>query len=160
MLNSILSSDRLDKATAGNAPFTVVRQAVTATMDKGVWHAGLIKLCRFFDMVPMHHSSYIKHMLAVTDASKQVVTRVLDSTATTVRNAYRQVNPSIPEEDVIDMTVSFDGSWMIRGHKSSYGIGCVTDTVTGLAVDLAIFSLYCQRCSYAETIWRQGHRGI
>ena len=150
MLNSTLSSDRLDEATAGNAPFTVVRQAVAATMDMGVGHAGLVKLCRFFDMVPMHHSSYIKHMLAVTEANKQVVTRVLDSAATTVRNAYRQVNPSIAEEDVIDLTVSFDGSWMTRGHKSSYGVGCVIDTVTGLAVDLAIFSLYCQRCSYAK----------
>ena len=150
VLNSTLSSDRLDEATARNAPFTVVRQAVAATMDMGVGHAGLVKLCRFFDMVPMHHSSYIKHMLAVTEANKQVVTRVLDSAATTVRNAYRQVNPSIAEEDVIDLTVSFDGSWMTRGHKSSYGVGCVIDTVTGLAVDLAIFSLYWQRCSYAK----------
>ena len=46
--------------------------------------------------------------------------------------------------------MSFDGSWMTRGHKSAYGIGCVIDTVTGLCVDLAVFSLYCQRCSYAR----------
>ena len=53
VINSTLSSDRLDRATAGNAPFVVVRQAVAATMDMGVGHAGLMKLCRFLDMMPM-----------------------------------------------------------------------------------------------------------
>jgi len=31
-------------------PFVVVRQAVAATTDMGVGHAGLIKLCRFTDI--------------------------------------------------------------------------------------------------------------
>ena len=75
MLNSTLSSDRLDNSTAGNVPFVVSRQVVAATMDMGVGHAGLVKLCRFLDMEPMHHSSYNKHMLAVSEANREVVTR-------------------------------------------------------------------------------------
>ena len=150
VINSTLSSDRLDSSTAGNAPFVVVRQAVAATMDMGVGHAGLTKLCRFLDMVPMSHATYDKHMLAVTYANKRVVTRVLDDAATTVRRVYHEIDPSLQEDAVIDLVVSFDGSWMTRGHKSAYGIGCVIDTVTGLCVDLAVFSQYCQRCSYAR----------
>ena len=150
VINSTLSSDRLDRSTAGNAPFVVVRQAVAATMDMGVGHAGLMKLCRFLDMMPMTQATYTKHMLAVTHANKCVVTRVLDEAATTVRRVYHEIDPSLQEDAVIDLVVSFDGSWMTRGHKSAYGIGCVIDTVTGLCVDLAVFSLYCQRCSYAR----------
>ena len=70
VINSVLSSDRLDCSTAGNAPFVVVRQAVAVTMDMGVGHAGLTKLCRFLDMVPMSQSTYTKHMQAVTDTNK------------------------------------------------------------------------------------------
>ena len=139
VLNSTLSSDRLDNSTAGNVPFVVSRQVVAATMDMGVGHAGL--LCRFLDMEPMHHSSYNKHMLAVSEANREVVTRLMDDAAVTIRRAYRDLEPSISEGDVID------GSWMTRGHKSLYGIGCVVDVVTGLVIDLAVLSLHCQRCS-------------
>ena len=143
VLNSTLSSDRLDNSTAGNVPFVMSRQVVAATMDMGVGHVGLVKLCRFLDMEPMHHSTYNKHMLAV----REVVTRLMDDAAVTIRRAYRDLEPSISEGDVIDLTVSYDGSWMTRGHKSLYGIGCVVDVVTGLVIDLAVLSLHCQRCS-------------
>ena len=89
-------------------------------------------------------------MRAVTDANKVVVTRVLDDAATTVRRVYREIDPSLEEDAVIDLVVSLDRSWMTRGHKSAYGIGCVIDTVTGLCVDLAVFSSYSQHCSYAR----------
>lgn len=60
VLNSTLSSDRIDKEKAGNVPFVVVRQAVAA--DMGVGHAGLVKL------EPLQHKSYSRHVKAVTAA--------------------------------------------------------------------------------------------
>ena len=57
---------------------------------------------------------------------------------------------------MIDLAVSFDGSWMKHGHTSAYGIGCVIDTVTGLILDLTVLSSYCQTCSCAEA--RHGGR--
>ena len=151
VINSTLSSDRIDGSTAKNASFVVVRQAVAATMDMGVGHAGLTKLCRFLDMVPMSQTTYMKHMLAVTDANKLVVVnRVFDDAATTIRRVYREIDPPLAEDAVLDLVVSFDGSWMTREHKSAYGIGFVINSVTGLCIDLVVFSLYCQRCSYAQ----------
>ena len=63
-------------------------------------------------MEPMHHSSYSKHMPAVSDANKEVVTRLMDDAAVTIGRAYRDLDPSISEDDVIELTVSYDGSWM------------------------------------------------
>ena len=77
VLNSTLSSDRTDKERAGN-PFVVVRQAVAATMDMGVGHAGLVKLCRFMDMAPIHHRSYARHVRVVTAANMKVVSSLMD----------------------------------------------------------------------------------
>ena len=156
VLNSTLTSDRIDGSSSGNVPFVVVRQAVAASMDMGVGHAGLIKLCRFLNIKPLTHTSYKKHLHAICEANKIVVTRMLDDAATVIRCVYRDIDPSIGHDDTIDLTVSYDGSWMTRGHKSLYGIGCVVEVVTGLVLDLQVMSLYCQRCAYAST--RHGGR--
>ena len=154
VLNSTLSSDRTDKERAGNVPFVVVRQAVAATMDMGVGHAGLVKLCRFMDMAPIHHRSYARHVRVVTAANMKVVSSLMDDAATTVRQAYREHDPSITQDSILDLTVTFDGSWMTRGHNSLYGIGCVVDIMTGLVLDLTVLSLYCQRCACAKKQYR------
>ena len=137
VLNSTLTSNRIDGSSSGNVPFVVVRQAVAASMDMGVGHAGLIKLCRFLNIKPLTHTSYTKHLHAICEANKIVVTRMLDDAATVIRRFY----PSIGHDDTIDLTVSYDGSWMTRGHKSLYGIGCVVEVVTGLVIDLQVMSL-------------------
>ena len=36
------------------------------------------------------------------------------------------------DDEIIDLAMSFDSSWMKRGHTSAYGIGCMIETVTGL----------------------------
>ena len=139
VLNSTLTSDRIDGSSSGNVPFVVVRQAVAASMDMGVGHAGLIKLC--LNIKPLTHTSYKKHLHAICEANKIVVTRMLDDAATVIRRVYRDIDPSIGHDDTIDLTVRYDGSWMTRGHKSLYGIGCVVEVVTGLVIDLQVMSL-------------------
>ena len=38
-------------------------------------------------------------------------------------------------DEIINIVVSFDGSWLARGHISRYGIGAVIDVVTGHVID-------------------------
>ena len=148
VLKSTLKSDRIEGSTVGNVPFFVVRQAVAASMDMGVGHAGLVKLCRFLDIKPLTHTSFTKHVHAICYANKIVVTRMLDEAANTVRRVYSDIDSSIETDDTIDLTVSYDGS---RGHKSQYGIGCVIEVMMGLVIDLQVMSLYLQRCAHAST---------
>ena len=46
VLKSTYSSERIDGDTSGNVSFVVTRSLVSATMDMGVGHGGLVKLCR------------------------------------------------------------------------------------------------------------------
>ncbi|KAI0222670.1 eIF-2-alpha kinase activator GCN1 [Lamellibrachia satsuma] len=50
-------------------------------------------------------------------------------------------------EDVRDINVSYDASWMTRGHQSYYGIGSVIDLITCLVIDYTVLSLYCHGCT-------------
>ncbi|GFW45963.1 uncharacterized protein TNCV_3275811 [Trichonephila clavipes] len=56
---------------------------------------------------------------------------------------------------VIDITVSYDGTWQKRGHSSLYGIGIVIDILTGLIIDYEILSKYCPECTTAKGIWEK-----
>ena len=59
----------------------------------------------------------------VAQASNTVTTSMLDDAARVVRRVYCERDPSLPADGVIDLTVSYEGSWMTRGHRSLYGIG-------------------------------------
>ena len=50
---------------------------------------------------------------------------------------------SIRKDDVIDITVSFKGSWQQKGHLSHYGVGTLVELETGLILDYEAYSLYC-----------------
>ena len=149
VINTTFSSDRMDGSKSSRVPFVVTRRLVAASMDMGVGHSGIRKLCRFLNMPCLHHSSFTVHARAIVDACKRVVSEVLSNAACVARRAYRDLDHTIRGDNVIDVTVSFDGSWMTRGHSSLYGIGCVVGVVTGLVLDYAVMSRYCQQCANA-----------
>ena len=112
VVNSTHSSDCVGASHSTKVPFTVKRSAVLATMDMGVGNAGLVKFCRCLDTPAMHHKTYSTHSKAITTASMEVVTDVLCESAQIVRKVYKDLDPSIDESGVIDLTVSFDRSWI------------------------------------------------
>ena len=152
--NTTHSSDRID-GTAGHLPFVVTRAVVSASLDMGVGHGGIVKLCRFLDMNAVNQTTFAAHSKAIVEAGMVVANNILTDAAKIVWHMYADQSTtsdaaSDADEEVVDLAVSFDGSWMKRGHTSAYGIGCVIDTVTGLVLDLAVLSSYCQACSCAE----------
>ncbi|GFV43319.1 uncharacterized protein TNCV_10171 [Trichonephila clavipes] len=42
--------------------------------------------------------------------------------------------------EITDLSVSFDGTWLTRGHTSLIGVGCVIDMLTGYVVDFEVMS--------------------
>ena len=73
-----------------------------------------------------------------------------------IREAYADIDPDIAEllmedkEAVINIQVSFDGTWQKRGFTSNYGIGVCIDILTGLVIDYEVLSLYCHACVLKE----------
>ncbi|GFW97021.1 uncharacterized protein TNCV_4802341 [Trichonephila clavipes] len=81
-----------------------------------------------------------------------------------VRKAY-EAPTDVP---VVDVSVSFDGSLLTRGHTYLTGIACVIDTLTGYAIDFEVMCKVCRNCSVAKRelressaeygIWFEDHR--
>ncbi|GBN45283.1 hypothetical protein AVEN_167517-1 [Araneus ventricosus] len=80
-----------------------------------------------------------------------------------VREAYGSRN-----NDIVDIGVSYDGSWLTRGHTSNIGIGCVIDLLTGFVIDFEVMSKRCEECQQTKLalgedtaefhFWYEGHR--
>lgn len=70
-------------------------------------------------------------------------------------------------KEIIDIAVTYDGTWQKRGHTSHHGAFLVVDLLTGLILDYVVLSNYCQECTLAKqslgadsaefAIWFEGH---
>ncbi|GFX55032.1 uncharacterized protein TNCV_2305551 [Trichonephila clavipes] len=70
-------------------------------------------------------------------------------------------------DEIIDVSVSYDGTWQKRGHTSNLGLGIIIDILSGLVLDFEVLSKYCHNCVVAGRdmgvdsaefhIWQKGH---
>ena len=97
---------------------------------------------------------------------------MLVRSAEAVREAYADTDLDLREainrgeNPIIDISVSFNGTWQKRGFTSLYGIGICTDVLTGYVVDYVVLSKYCHACKLQEAknlpeaelaAWREEH---
>ncbi|GFU50996.1 uncharacterized protein TNCV_4461891 [Trichonephila clavipes] len=90
-------------------------------------------------------------------------TNVLETNTT---EAYGSKN----DKDIVDIGVSYDGSWLTRGHTSNIGVGCVIDLLTGFVIDYEVMSKRCGECEQTKfaleedsadfRIWYEGHQDV
>ncbi|GFX51862.1 uncharacterized protein TNCV_3062801 [Trichonephila clavipes] len=66
--------------------------------------------------------------------------RRLDNAYTLASENIFAGNPNKNGAEITDFHVSFDGTWLTRGHTSLIGVGCVIDMLTGYVVDFEVMS--------------------
>ncbi|GFV36598.1 transposable element Tc3 transposase [Trichonephila clavipes] len=87
-----------------------------------------------------------------------------------VRKNVREAYGSKNDKDIVDIGVSYDGSWLTRGHTSNIGVGCVIDLLTGFVIDYEVMSKRCGECEQTKfaleedsadfRIWYEGHQDV
>ena len=92
-------------------------------------------------------SNYSAHINKLAEENKIIKEKVMEEAWEAVRQAHITVNPELIGQEIIDIGVSYDGTWHKRGHTSLYGIGIVIDILTGIVIDFEILSKYCGVCT-------------
>ena len=104
----------------------------------------------------MHLKTFQKKESKIASLRCNDAHNVLDNAAHVVREFYQQSAPADqPGTDghtLQDVGVSFDGSWLTRGHQSQYGIGAVIELQTGLILDYEVLSKHCLSCNQHSTV--------
>lgn len=160
---SLMSSPRLPDSKK----FAINKDMVAAFLEIGKGFAAMESFAmalgiKIFDRKTF--DKYVKQLAAEKAVQKE---NVLEKSREIVREAHRNLD-STSAEEIIDICVSFDGSWQKRGHTSYYCIGSVIDMLTGLVIDYVVLSKYCQECTKTAAdlgknsaeffIWYEGHK--
>lgn len=143
--------------------FDVNMRVVQAFLSFGRGYSALEIFCMYTNMHLMSSRVFnrYKKMLhkSVTVSSEKSMAKIRND----VREEY-----GVSGDAVADIAVSFDGTWLTRGHTSQIGVGCVIDILTGYALDYEVMSKYCAECAYAKAdlgeksaeydVWYESHK--
>ena len=81
---------------------------------------------------------------------------MLDCTAAAIREAYAEMDEDLrealerEEDPIVNISVSYDGTWQKRGFTSLFGVGVCIDVLTGLVVDYCVLSKCCHACKLMD----------
>ncbi|KAH9360362.1 hypothetical protein HPB48_003557 [Haemaphysalis longicornis] len=83
---------------------------------------------------------YVKEKLA------PAATRAADNVMATSARSVRKLYDDLKLGNLGNISVTYDGSWMTRGHSSHIGVGVVIEPFTGLFLDFVTLSNFCAGC--------------
>ena len=113
-----------------------------------VWVCACVRMHIFFCS---YYCSY-----SFTAAEVGAGADMLQRSAKAIREAYAETDPDLQEaldrgeSPVIDISVSYDGTWQKRGFTSLFGVGISINVLTGLVIDYEVLSKYCHACKMTE----------
>ena len=124
----------------------ITRRTVTASLLNGFGQRKLNNLCEYLNLPGLNSKTFSDHAKAFFQSTPNIKKQFSKLAVQKVREAHKPMNPRMTEDTVIDIAVSFDGTWQTRGHSSKVGVTCVIDLLTGICVDFHVMSKYCQKC--------------
>ena len=140
--------ERLANSTSKNAPFDINIRSVLAFRGVGCGYSAMKEWGSIMDMpfVPSQ-DTYTKAHNKIEEASTKTFTTVKEHSRSVIRDAYSAVGVLEDENGILDIAVSYDGSWQKRGYTSHNCVASVIDLLTGLPIDYEVLSNYCSKCA-------------
>lgn len=118
--------------------------------------AGVKRMLGALGMRTMGNFKYYRHLQYMFGEMKTYFNMKQDIIHDMIRQYYGEHTDTIPDEDNnMKIDVSYDGSWMKRGHTSRIGMGVVIEVRTGFIVDFEVLSKFCHACSQREARLRE-----
>ncbi|GFX27243.1 uncharacterized protein TNCV_1564231 [Trichonephila clavipes] len=128
--------------------FDANKKLVEAFLKIGKGHAALELFSMAIGIHAMDKKTFSKCLHKLYEEKCSFKEDILEISRKVVRKHHEDLLGTA--NGVIDITVSYDGTWQKRGHSSLYGIGIVIDILTGLIIDYEILSKYCPECTTAK----------
>ncbi|GFW32164.1 uncharacterized protein TNCV_2601901 [Trichonephila clavipes] len=100
----------------------------------GKGYSAIEKFCMVMNIDPFSSTTYGKCARRLDNAYTLASENIFAEIHREIKNVYEN------RAEIADLSVSFDGTWLTRGHTSLIGVGCVIDMLTGYVVDFEVMS--------------------
>ncbi|CAL1280744.1 unnamed protein product [Larinioides sclopetarius] len=158
----VFDEEHVDKCFEAN------KKLVEAFLKIGKGHAALEVFSMAIGIHAMDKKTFSKCLHKLYEEKQAYKDDILEMSRKIIRQKHNEIESPSDKNDVIDIAVSYDGTWYKRGYTSQYGIGIVVDILTGLVIDFEILSKYCPECTTAKRdlgrmssefdIWYKAHK--
>ncbi len=148
--------------------FNINNKIVECFLAIGRGHAALETFSMILGTPSMDKKTFNRCMHNICSQNKTLKFEMLTLSHQTIRNAHILADPALESKEVLDISVTYDGTWQKRGHTSNLGVFCVMDIRSNLVVDFEVLSKYCQECvisardlgsnSAEHKIWFDNHK--
>ncbi|GFO03213.1 hypothetical protein PoB_002971800 [Plakobranchus ocellatus] len=150
-VNCLLCSLFTPSGVSGQKLFTVNKSTVFSCLTSGMGSHALRSFCENMDIPGLHHKSFQNVAQELYGQVPSLRKFTYHKTRQTNEIAHEQHvkerNIALTPSTIIDICVSYEGSWMTRGHTSYMGLGCLIDALTGLVIDHHVISTFCHTCA-------------
>jgi len=103
-------------------------------------------------MPSLSKSAYYKQVDNVLEALEVEAKEDMKRAGARLRQIVFEENEGVNNDnDIVDVAVSFDGTWAKRGFTSLTGIVFAISVDTGEVLDYHVLSKACQKCSLKKT---------
>ena len=133
----------LQNDSATRQPFAINEILTNFFVQSKIGYTGLERLSACLGMKAMHLKTYQKKQLRVLQSLVKQAGDCCSNAAQVVRQNYGAKD----DDEIIDISVLFDGSWHTRGYRSKLGFAAIIDADTGLVLDYQAYSKYCHACA-------------
>ena len=141
----------------------VNRRSAYAMSEVDLGRAGLATSCEIMNLPqPVADCNFQDY----NKATMEICDEKLQEAASELRTQMAD-DPGINAQTVLDVAVSFDGSWSKRGFTADYGVGFVIAPETGKVLDYTVLSKVCEVCKQSNRFkndskkleqWQQNHK--
>ena len=129
----------------------VNRRMVLAAFESGIGKEGVAKFCEVFNM-PFNISpdTWYSHEEILSQAFQEETSEQLQKNCAEARK-LAMLEEALDDDDdnvtIVDIPISFDGTWSKRGYTANHCIGFVISAATGRVLDFEVISKVCQQCT-------------
>ena len=142
------SSMNISKSiTSTGICYDVNRGAAYAMSEERKGRQALVDFCSTLGMPPpSYESSWALHNNAIYETSVELMHKECKDAGNRLRQQLRNDDPAITDTSLLDVTVSYDGTWHHQGFQSSHGVGVAMSVDTGEVLDTVVLSKICVTC--------------
>lgn len=142
-----LQMETSQNIAARGKSYEVNRRAVYHSIESGGGYEGLASFCAVMNMPCISTNTYYKQVEVILEVLEDEAGVEVKQAGQRLREVILKENDEVSSTDVLDIAVTFDGTWSKRGFTSLTGAFFVISLDTGEVLDYHVISKTCQKCS-------------
>jgi hypothetical protein len=120
---------------------------ITHSIDSGDGYAGIRKITSKLNLSSsISNSRYYKYKETIERQTSNISQEYEQVARQCVFSKYEGQGLPLSDDGILNVDVSYDGTWHKRGHLSNVGAGFVIEADTGLILDSDVLCKFCLKC--------------